>query len=269
MADTTNALAIAFHDAVMSAVTPTANFTPVTGDYGLANLCDTRLFHRCRTDDLSDVQLTWDLGAAVEFNVFALMGANATLAATRRFRAASDSGFTTDVVQSGTTLEDAFDTSLGSIAVPTPPWGRNLIYVHPSTVSRRYIRWHQSDGAHPDSYQEWAIARIGTAVQLDFHSWVSSPLVTGQKGTQIVQRRHEMALENLTKEEAYDLQSLAIHTLGLRRLLVIPEPLAPETWLADAIWCVLVDSYVRETVPTTGYDSKKYRTALVFEEVSE
>lgn len=268
MATTTNTLLIAFHDAIGSLVTPTANFAPPSGDFGLANLRDSRLFHRTRTPDLTaDRQLTWDLGAAVEFNVFMLAGANATLAATRRFRSASDSGFTADVVQSGGTLEAAFDQSLGTVVAPAKPWGRLLIYVHSETVSRRYLRWHQSDATNPDGFQEWGVARVGKAVQFEFNSWLSQPEPRGERGSQVVAGVHELTLHNLSKQQAYDMQSLALTLKSSRRVLVIPEPRAPGTWLRDAVWGTIEDSYVREPQAWTSYTRKRYRTVVRVREV--
>jgi hypothetical protein len=212
------------------------------------------------------------MGSAVQANVFALIGTNATLSATRRFRAADDSAFTTGVVQSGASLEAAFDTSLGSLLTYVPPWGRTLIYVHSTDFTKRYIRWHQSDATNPAGYQEWGITRLGLGWQpgKNFdHAWRSADRWVGPLGSQKCVRGHELQLRVLTQAEAYKLATLARGMLGNRRVLVIPEPLAPATWLHDAIWCVLEEPYTRE--PRTGCSpaNRLYTVVIPFREVDE
>lgn len=264
MTTTTNTLLIAFFDGIGESITPTANFTPGTG-YPLSNLTNSQLFSRCRTPDLTtDRQLTWDLGSAIEFNTFMLAGTNATQSAIRRFRIASDSGFTSNVVESGSSLTSAFDTSLGlSRAVYVPPWGRTLLYILSQSYSRRYVRWHQSDSTNADGYQEWAIARIGLSLQFEFQEWRKPPTQTNQK----VRRGHEITLHNLTREQVYTLESILLTILNTRRILIIPEALATETYLHDAVWGVVEELYTRETITDTPYDDKRYRMTLMFREV--
>lgn len=273
MTTITNSAIIAFFDSVLSTVTPTANFTPVSGK-PLLNLTGTRLTARCRTPDLStDRQLTWDLGASTTAAVFALMGSNATLNATRQFQAADDSGFSAGVIQSGSGLTAAFDTTLGSGLMPvyTPPWGRTLIYVHPQSFSKRYIRWHQTDSSNSSGYQEWGVARLGMPWQpsIGFESatWRTPTKLVGTPGAEKMLRGHEITFHMLTKTEAYDLQALALTCLSTKRLLVIPEGTTPSTYLADALWATLENTYVREVLPNMAYSSKYYKVALTFREV--
>lgn len=266
-----NNLLIAFFDGIGELITPSANFSPPAGDYALSNLTNSQLFSRVRTPDLTaDRQLTWDWGSAIEHNIFMLAGTNATSAATRRIRDADNSGFSSGVIESGATLTSAFDTSLGlSRAIYVPPWGRTLIYVYPTSISKRYTRWHQTDSANPDGYQEWGIARVGLGWQSvgGFQSWKFAPLYQGAPGAEKVLRGHEFTLHNLTKSEAYDLQSILLSMLSTRRVLVIPEPLAPSTWLHDAIWCVSEEVYVREPIAGTSYADKRYKVVVMFREV--
>lgn len=266
---TTNTLLIAFFDGIGESTTPTANFTPVSG-FPLANLRNSQLLSRTRTPDLTlDRQLTWDWGVATEFNVFMLAGTNATPQALRRFRAADDSGFTTGVVESGATLAAATDLSLGqSRIIYTPPWGRTLIYVLPSSVTKRYTRWHQSDALNPDNYQEWGIARIGLSLQFPFMEWKSSTSIQGVPGSQKAQRTHEYSLERLTKDQAYTIENLVLQSLNTRRVLVIPEPLTPATY-SDAIWCTFEGSHTREPISRSAYSSKKYKVSISFKEADQ
>lgn len=272
-----NTLLIALYDGIGEDVLPTANFTPPAGDFALSNLQNSQLFSRTRTPDLTaDRQITLDLGSAQEFNVLMLTGTNATADALGRFRAADDSGFTTNVVQSGSSLVPIFDLSLSHMPnIPryVPPWGRTIIYLHPTSITKRYVRWHQSDTTNPDGFQEWAILRVGLALQFEggFQNWRAIPRAIGPAGAQSNVRGHELTLHSLTKGEAYSLQDLVLTSLSTRRMLVIPEPLAPNTWLRDAIWCVLSpeESYVREPLAETSYSSKRYKVVLTFREVGQ
>jgi hypothetical protein len=261
---TQNNLLIAFFDGIGEAITPTANFTPVSG-YPLSNLTNSQLLSRTRTPDLTaDRQLTFDWGSAIEHNVFMLAGTNATLSATRRIRDADNSGFTTGVVESGASLSAAYDTTLGlSRNVWVQPWGRLLIYVYPTSVTKRYTRWHQTDTSNPDGHMEWGIARVGLSIQFPFQSW---RMMTVGVGSPKLLRRHEITLEFATRSEAYELQSLYFSTLGLRRVLVMPEPLTNSSSVHDAIWGVLVEQYEREVLPSR-FNDKRHRLTLVFEEV--
>lgn len=269
MATTPNTLLIAFFDGIGEEVTPTANFTPVSG-HPLSYLTNSQLLLRTRTPDLTtDMQLTWDWGSAIEHNVFMLAGANATLSATRRIRDADNSAFTTNVVQSGSSLTSVYDTSLGFSRVAwVPPWGRLLIYVYPSSVTKRYTRWHQSDPTNPDGYQEWGIARVGLSQQFHFQSWRTFGSGANSYNTAArFCRTHEIALEFATRAEAYEAQSLYFATLGLRRVLVIPETLNAATYLHDAFWGVLENDFDRESVRESPYSDKQFRMNLVFREV--
>lgn len=266
---TTNTLLIAFFDGIGETIIPTANFTPVSG-FPLSNLTNSQLFSRTRTPDLTlDRQLTWDWGSSIEFNVFMLTGTNATVNVLRRIRHADDSSFTTGVVESGAALSTGVDTSLGqSRIVYTPPWGRTLIYVHPTSITKRYTRWHQSDSTNPNNYQEWGIARIGLALQFPFHEWGVNPEYSGVAGSEKAQRVHDFTLDRLTKEQAYTIESLVLTSMTTRRLLVIPEPLSINTY-HEAIWCTFNGAHKREPIAKTAFSSKKYRVVISFKEVDQ
>lgn len=269
MAATENTLLIALFDGIGESITPTANFTPVSG-HPLSNLTNSQLLSRTRTPDLTtDMQLTWDWGSAIEHNVFMLAGTNATLSAVRRIRDADNSAFTVNVVQSGGSLTSAFDTSLGFTRHAwVPPWGRLLTYVYPESVTKRYTRWHQSDISNPDGYQEWGVARVGLSQQFAFQSWRTFGSGNGVSGSpsQFL-RSHEITLEFATRNEAYEIWSLYFSTLGLRRVLVMPEPLNTAAHSHDAFWGVLDGDYTRETVSGSSYNDKRFKLTLTFREV--
>lgn len=271
MATTENVLQIVFFDGIGENLSPyTANFVPpTTGDFSLSNLGNSQLGSRTRTPDLTtDRQISWDLGATPpEFNVVALMGGNPTINALRRVMFADNSGFAVNVVQSGGTLTSAFDASLGhSRSIYTPPWGRPLIYIHPTSITKRYIRWHQSDISNPDGFQSWGIFRVGLSLQYPFETWKTQPRSVGMSGAEKVLRGHEFSL-NITRPEAYDLESVMLNCGTTRRLLVIPEGTADETWPLDAIWCTFESMTGREAIAQTAYNRKRYRATITFREV--
>jgi hypothetical protein len=268
---TSNTLVIAFHDGIGELVTPTANFTPATG-YPLSNLINSQLMSRTRTPDLTaDRTLTWDFGfgTPVTANVFALIGCNATLAATRRWRAADDISLTTNHIQSGASLTSAFDTSFGNIATYAPPWGRIMIYVHSANYTKRFIQWHQTDSTNPDGYQEWGIARVGLAwqPQYGYETFRAVPTKHGPIGSEIILRGLEVTCHNLTRDEAYDLQSLYFTGLSSRRFLIIPEPNLTSTYLHDAIWGTIEGTYVRDPLTSSDPADRRYRVVTTFREV--
>lgn len=268
---TSPACMIALFDDIGSAVSPTANFTPATG-YPLVNLRSPVLSERTRTPDLTaDRQLTWDWGSSVEHNVFMLTASNATLSVAYRRRDADDSGFTSGVVESGgAILQTLFDTSLqSSTAIISPPWGKTLLSVYPVSVSKRYTRWHQSDTTNPDGYMSWGIARIGLGLQFEFDSSTTDDsVIVGTPGAERILRVKEVNFHSLTRAQASMLEDIARSRLSTGRMLLIPEPLAPETWIRDVIWCRLEGTVRKERIAYAKYPSgKAYRVVMRFVEV--
>jgi hypothetical protein len=272
MSTPTNTLLIAFHDDTDLSTPPTASFTPVSG-FPLTALDNADLLDRTRTTTLTSVSLTRDLGAALPVNVVGVIGTNMTLAALRRVQFANDSTFTDSLVESGTDLTAAFDASLGSsqVAINVPRVGLIGLYVHPVELTRRYVRWHQSDITNPEGFQEWAMFRVGLALQFHcgFQEWRALPTIEGPLGSQVRLRGHEITYMHLTKDEAYALEDLAAHKLNTGRMLVVPEALATETYVRDALWATFEGAHVREPVSGTSYSEKRYKVTLTFREATE
>lgn len=263
---------VALFDGIGESITPTANFTPASG-FPLTAVRGVDMFHeRLRTRDLSTAILTWDLGAPTPMDVFMLAGNNATVNTLRRWQAADDAAFTVGVVESGPTLTAAYNTALGyNLAAYRPPWGNPLIYVHPETVTKRYVRWHQLDAGNPYGYQEWAVARMGVGWQplmdIDGDAHRLQSKYIGPPGAQKVLRGQALRFHALSKDEAYDLQSLCHSSLSDRRMLLITEPHDPRTWIHDAIWCVMESEFLREPIPGMSYSHRRYRVDINFREV--
>lgn len=268
---TLNTLLIAFHDSIGAGLTPTANFTPPSG-YPLSYLSNSNLYSRTRTPDLTaDRQLTWDLGSSVEFNCFLLAGGDPTISTTYRFRAADNSGFTTNVVQSSASLSPLYDISLssGRVASYIPPYGRLRLYIHSESITKRYLRWHESDASNPLGYLSWGYMRVGLGwqPQAGFQDWRAVSTINGPRGSQKIAREFEFTLGSLTKQEAYDLENMANVLLSTGRVMILPEPLAANTWLNDALLCTFEGAHVKQPVQGTSYSDKKYKTVLLFREV--
>lgn len=269
MTDTSKVALIACYDDLV--VTPTANFTPQTG-YPLSRVAGSVLMERCRgpVSSLTDLQLTFDLGSAKQMNVAMLTG-NFTVDALRRFRIADDSGFTANVVQTGASIDAAFNTSLGSLKRYSPPWGRLMLVVLSQDYSRRYARWHVSDSTNPDTYLAFGPARFGMAFQpgigLEESSWRIPDKLIGPPGAEKVLRGHKVRYHRLTLAESTKLHEFARSVLSVGRMLFVPRPLSPETWLADAIWCTLEGVVERNVIPRTG--AAWWEVTLTFREADQ
>ncbi len=248
------------------------------------------MYNRARTPDLTpSAALTWDLGAQTQAQVFMISGNNASINALGQFQAADDTGFTVNLLQSSPGLVNIYDTSLVATIPPTPiytpPWGRPIIYVNPTDFTHRYLRWTQSDVGNTQGYQEWGLMRVGLAWQPAYgidSTWKACPVLAGPQGSEKVLRGHQMTCHNLSKAEAYGLQQIALNQLSTGRLLVIPEGTTTNTYIHDAIWCVLLavsspvssgrgsttySNYARDMIQNTGYSSKRYKITLTFQEV--
>lgn len=266
--ETPNHLLIAFSDTVSAGITPTANFTPPT-NAPLSNLAQGALDVRTRTPDLTaNATLTWDLGAAIEHNVFMLAGTNASFTATRRLLDSNDPTFASIIHESGPSMSLAIDSSVGfSLNVYRQPWGRLLIYIYPQSVTSRYIRWIQTDTDNTDGYQEWAIARTGMAYAFPFQDWHMAPKTQQTLGS-FPLREHEFTMEFMSRQSMYEAQTLVMATRGVRRVLAIPEPFNSSGIVHDAIWGVVhPESFSRRTERDSPYQDKRYRVELSCTEV--
>lgn len=267
----TNDLLLAFFDNIGQNATVTGSFVAATG-YPLSNLKTPVLTDKARTQDLTaNVYLQFDQGSIISADIFALIGSNATNAATRRFRAADDAAFTVNVIESGSGLDPAVNTDLiSSRVVYVAPWGRVLIYTHPIVFAKRYMRWHQSDTTNPDGYQEWSVARVGRSLQYPIDGWTPSPVRYGVSGNETFLREHEFSLGLLTKAQTYELQDLVLSSGGSQRILVIPEGTTPSTYHFDAIWGVFNlerGVYTRQVVADTTFSDRRYKSTIWVREV--
>lgn len=286
MSTTTSSPQVAFFDGIGESVTPTANFTPPSG-YPLSRLGEHHLHRRTRTPDgtaATTATLTWDLGVPTEVNVFMLAGSNATLDVLGRFRAADDAGFTVNVVESSPTLQPVYGSSpLTSRSIYTPPWGRVILYVHPTSITKRYFQWQQSDATNVQGYQSWAFARFGLSLQLGqtvavpvsgaqleggLTDWTMTAQSAGIPGSSKQLRQHDFDFTLLTRPLAEEIQSILLLARG-RRCLAIPEPLYPETFPSSVFWGEFDASWQRQADNRTSYDDKRFKISCTFREVDQ
>lgn len=266
MATTTNALMVAFHDGIGEGITPTLDFAPQTG-HPASNVGGSVLSDKVRSPATdTSVKLVWDLGSAREINVAMFASSNATAAAQQRLRLADDASISSGVAGDTGTVA-AFDNTLGSLTEYVPPWGRKLIYVWPQSYSKRFVEWTVTDNSNPDAYVELGPARFGLGLQVSFNEWRKVPDFRGALGFQKPLRGHELVLHNLSRAEAYSLEQMLLGILNTRRVLVLPEPLAPDAYRHDAIWGVLEEVYVRDPLERQPYNDRRFRMVLRFREV--
>ena len=270
MATTTSKFLLGLHEGYGSAATFTGSAQ--TG-FPASNLADWSIFNkrwRGPTGSLSALDVDMDLGANVEANVIILAAVNLTLAATYRLRAGTVSGFGSGVVIDTTATPIAcFNASLGPLVEVPRPHGRHVIYVAASSVTFRYVRWTLTDAANPDNYLSAAFGRVTLGFQpgLNMHEgWERSAKVIGAPGAQKMLRGHRTRLHRVTRAEAAKFESIAETATETRRLLVLPEPLAPETHLDDAIVATCEGSLRRQKVPRTT-SPVRYEIEGTFREV--
>jgi hypothetical protein len=264
MALTPNGL-LALHDGIGSAATYTSSATEQSG-FPLSRLQGTSLAQAARlaVGSLTSVQINIDLGANVTANTCGIFGGNFSLGLQRRFQASTVSDFSSVAAQSGATLTDGYDTSLPVLSGPegtwAPRWGWPLIYTHPTDFTARYHRWTLTDTGNADGYLRAAIYRCGLAWQ---------PLRNFQAGWSSVdeknnQRGHRLSFHRLTRSELSQVTSLCRALEGYGRLLVIPDPDAPETWLMEALLARIEGELTYEHVAR-----KLFSAQLTFREVDE
>jgi hypothetical protein len=264
----TKNLAILGHKRYAQGGTVTASSEQVS--YPAANLAGTRLWGpvwRSVEGELEDVLVQVDLGAAKECQGLSLVGCNFSLDATREVIASNNADLSSPLLS--VAEGDAFDTSLATLDDDRPPWGLPLIYLHSAPITARYWAFRISDPNNVRGYLRAAIMLaepIWQPVRNFSVNWERGGKLEGDEGVEQFLRELQIPLHRLTPAEERQIVSLTRTLKSTGRLLWVPEPLSPETWLQDAIWGKL-----NGTVKITNVDKgKRFRSlALNVEEVSE
>lgn len=216
---------------------------------------------------LAAVQVKILLPAPVTAQGLILVGTNLAADATRAVVFSPNADLSAPIVSIAQSA--AFDNSVPGLVDDTPPWGRPLIYLHPTPLtflSAAFTLWdpHNADG--------FLRACIGLAEPIwqPFRNYDVSAerenTMRGDPGVQQTIRNRNFPLKVLTEAEERQLTSLARKLQNTGRLFVIPEPTRPSSWCQDAFWGVFTGTLKANAVDKRG----KFRTTgIAFEEVDE
>jgi len=216
---------------------------------------------------VSGVDIVINLGVARVVGALALVGSNLTLGATWQIWGGSDPAFVTNALAVAPVA--IFNNSVPPLVDDTPPWGRHAIYLPSIPVSLQYVRIRLTDAANSAGYLRASVAVADELLQFSHHmaaQWPQSDLLQGQAGTPLVVRQASVPLNCLSRAELYQARSLARQLKGMGRLLVIPSPQSPETWQAEALWCVLSKWSEAVAIDKRG---RFWKIVLEFKEVAE
>lgn len=130
-------------------------------DLAATNLQILPLSEKWRDDDLATVYMEADLGSAKTINLLALLGTNASSAATYRVRGATS--------QANLTAAPGYDSGAGQTHWPQNNLGEwdetSLIHVIATTETYRWWRIDISDAANPDGYYQAGRLYVAAAWQ--------------------------------------------------------------------------------------------------------
>lgn len=193
---------------------------------------------------LTNQNLDVDLGSSKDVDLIALIGTNLREAsATRSPVMSENSNYSSPEYNPGSA--SAFDTTYPPLADDTPPYGRNLIVLPPSTLNARYGRLTVSDSGHTDNYLSGRVLWFGPIWQplISFPckegSFKKRRDPVGVPGMERGLRVMDVQLDVLSEAEGRALESICGERLRSRRLIVIPRPDQPATWASEVLYCTL------------------------------
>lgn len=248
----------------------TSNETPLSG-FPLSNLANRRLHSVCRLPVGTAVEFTMDMSTGPgpgtgEFDIIALIGVNFSINATWRVQVSSTGTFSGGALKFDTNPGGAgtwpfiFDQSLlaaNNFQQYAPPFGRNAIfaftgYATGTLPAGAYFRFTVNDPYNVDGYLQAAIGEAGSLWSPSLRNfetdWTrgADPVASAGSGSDgfplhKVLRWHEFTQKRFTDQEDSDLRNHFMSYGPHGRVLLLPRPLAPETWPNDAIWCVMKD----------------------------
>lgn len=239
--------------------------------YQAPNLANDALWNttwRSAAGVVSAVDLVFNLGVARSVQGFALLATNLTSAAQRATWIGNDPTFAVNLDTSA--MAAAFDSSIPPLLDDTPPWGRHVIYFAANPQTAQYARLRLTDAANPDGYLRGAIGILEDLWQPIHrnmaYNWSRPDSMVGQDGAQLLLRQLNIPFPALTPQEERQVRSLGRVLKGQGRVLIVPSPLAPATWPAEAIWCKFSDLGEGVGIDKGG---KFRQLTLKFVEVSE
>jgi hypothetical protein len=265
MATLTSSLAIGYLNhalgAGMSATTNAAGYLPV-------NLATPKLSTswRSSTGSLTSQQLIADLTSSRDIDVIALVGFNGEDDATATIKTSEASNLSSPEYNPGSA--PAWDATTYPYLLTDRatqeaiyPYGRNLIHFPGITKNSRYVGISLSDSGNPNNRLSGRVFWAGPVFQpadsflIEHEKFVKRRVPIGTPGMQRSLRALDLELYMLTEGEAIKVESLMAARLGTGRLLVVPRPTMPETFLDEALYCRLdleKNPPARSVIPTSG-----------------
>lgn len=227
-------------DGVGISKTVTISSTSVAAGYSAGALAARSLSPVLRsvTGVVTNWQIDVDFGAGITQDIggVVLGGTNLPLSgATWRVRAGNDSGFAVNLIDSGVVAP--FNTTYRSSA--PPPGGRNAVYVPSNSQACRYARLLVAGGSNlTDAFLRASYLIMGSMEQpfrgFDKTSFTRGLVTQGEGTAEVILRTIVATMFRATKDQEVFLLEQQRRAGKNGRLYVIPQPLAPATYLPDA-----------------------------------
>lgn len=240
---------------------------------------------------LSGVALTATWPAGTTIGAVLLQGTNLCPAsATRRVQMYSDTACTAALGATGADSGTGapWDLTEPGLLPYTPPWGRTMVYLPPAPIAgvkgMKITLTDPTPGVGPlrqdgtglpkvaDNYLRAAIFRAGQVWQpgINVDDQGTPPTYSdtyvGDQNARKVQRSAALVWHRLTEAERSQLRGLLRVISSTGRLLLIPYPLRPQTWLELNLWC-RVNADAVDAVPIAGTQAKYWQLTVPFQEV--
>lgn len=216
------------------------------------------------------LDITVDLGSTKsDISIIFLMvkGQLSTLAWTIKVDDDSAFGSPSYDSASDSVISTGWNTSHGLLTTYVPWWGWPVIALPNTPVAGRYVRWSFTGYTLPMEVRAAVVGpRLQPAIGLP-PGWSSSDRYVGEPGRQLPLRSYDVEFHCVTSTEESNLLELARYIQQSRRLVYIPQPLLPETYIREAILATMSDAASKVRNPS----SPLYTSTITFpvEEVSE
>lgn len=250
--------------------------TAATG-YAASNLNSPRqaTSWRSTTGSLTAQTLIADLSSAQDIDLIALLGFNGEDDATGSYTTSENSDLSSP--EYGATSAASWDATTWPYLVDDAgPYGRNLIHFPGTTKNSRYIGITLADSGNPDNYLSGRVFWTGPIFQpaesflIEQEKWAIRRVVIGSPGIQRSLRAMDFDLTMQSEVEARKLESLIATKLSTGRLLVVPRPTMPESFLSEALYCRLdleKSPPARYIIPVSG--GLRWKMSLSFLECED
>lgn len=274
MATLTSSLAIGYTN---HAEGRTITATTAASGYAASNLSSALLSSawRSTTGSLTAQTLIADLASAKDIDLIALIGFNGQNSATGSYTTSEASNLSSP--EYGPTSAASWDaTTWPYLLDDSGPYGRNLIHFPGTTKNSRYVGITLADSGNPSNYLSGRVLWAGPILQpsesfsIETEKWAIRPVPIGAPGLQRSLRALDFELTMVSEAEGRKLESLIRVKLSTGRLLVVPRPTMPESFLSEALYCRLdleKAPPARYIIPTSG--GLRWRMSMSFLECED